>query len=388
MNQVFNHQPRKVGVDVQRRINALKIGQKMQDLPEELWHDSFRYYVKEDPNRKGGPNLRLIRLDPAKPSLTVTGYIFNKFVHPYEDRFVTPREAARLQGFPDELEFKGTLTSVQRQIGDAVPVQLGRAVFESLMNALVATQPAKKKFLALSLFSGAGGFDIAAEQTSHHSGATIHPFACVEIGKDRCDTLRGYFGNRTDIFQQNIRDVVSKDILQSCGVAKDQVDIIYGGPPCQSFSQAGKQLGMCDPRGDLIFEFVRVVSEIMPPFFVMENVSNLKGIDNGKLLQQIVAEMEAIGYSVNYRVLLATNYGSPQRRRRLVFVGTRHDIDVIGQLPEPHYGDGHSLFPLKPIKTVEDAFQGLPSPDYNPVHVPLLANKRHASQMFSASSNP
>ncbi|MCA9959226.1 MAG: DNA cytosine methyltransferase, partial [Anaerolineales bacterium] len=97
MKSVYNHEPRKVGVDVQRRINALKIGQKMQDLPEELWHDSFRYYVKEDPDRKGGPNLRLIRLDPKEPSLTVTGYIFNKFVHPYEDRFITPREAARLQ---------------------------------------------------------------------------------------------------------------------------------------------------------------------------------------------------------------------------------------------------------------------------------------------------
>jgi len=370
MKTVFNHQPRKVGVDVQRRINALKIGQKMQDLPEELWHDSFRYYVKEDPDRKGGPNLRLIRLDPSKPSLTVTGYIFNKFVHPYEDRFVTPREAARLQGFPDELEFKGTLTSVQRQVGDAVPVQLGRAVFESLMEALVKTQPGKKQFSALSLFSGAGGFDIAAEQANHYSGATLHPFACVEIGKDRCDTLKGYFGNSAKIFQTNIRDVVSEDLLQTCGLAREQVDVVYGGPPCQSFSQAGKQKGTRDLRGDLIFEFIRIVSEICPPFFIMENVSNLKGIDKGRLLQQIAAEMELIGYSVQYRVLTATNYGSPQRRRRLIFIGTRHDISVKAQLPEPTHGNGRSLFPLQPVNTVEDAFAGLPSPNYEPIEVP------------------
>src|SRR3990172_2060145 len=82
--QKFSHITRKVGPQVQKRINALKIGQKMQDLPEELWHDSFRYYVKEDPNRNGGPNLRIIRLDPRKPSLTVTVFIFNKFVHPVE----------------------------------------------------------------------------------------------------------------------------------------------------------------------------------------------------------------------------------------------------------------------------------------------------------------
>ncbi|WP_396034806.1 DNA cytosine methyltransferase [Candidatus Cyanaurora vandensis] len=110
---IHNHIARKVGVAVQERIDALKIGQKMQDLPEELWHDSFRYYLKEDPNRKGGPNMRMIRLSPEHPSLTVTAYIFNKFVHPYENRFISVREAARLQGFPDTLKFEGTLTSTQ-----------------------------------------------------------------------------------------------------------------------------------------------------------------------------------------------------------------------------------------------------------------------------------
>lgn len=372
MISVFNHEPRKVGIDVQRRINALKIGQKMQDLPEELWHDSFRYYVKEDPNRKGGPNLRMIRLDPNEPSLTVTGYIFNKFVHPYENRFITPREAARLQGFPDELEFKGTLTSVQQQVGDAVPIQLGRAVFESLLEAMVKTWPSKKRFLALSLFSGAGGFDLAAAQANHSSGAVIQPFACVEIEKDRCETLMGYFGDELKIFQEDIRAVVANDLLLDCSVPKDQVDIVYGGPPCQSFSQAGKQQGTHDPRGDLIFEFIRMVSEIHPPFFVMENVPNLKGIDNGNLLQEILQEMQGLGYSVKSRILTATHYGSPQRRKRLIFLGTRKDITVKAYLPEPKYGNKPSLFPRLPVKTVADAFAGLPSPDYEPVEVPPM----------------
>ncbi|MEI6606675.1 MAG: DNA cytosine methyltransferase, partial [Verrucomicrobiota bacterium] len=150
------HIPRKVGADVQRRINALGVGEKMQDLPEELWHPSFRFYVKEDPNRKGGPNLRLIRLDPSKPSLTVTGYIFNKFVHPCEDRYITPREAARLQGFPDSWIFQGTLTSVQRQVGNAVPIPLARAVAqEMLKHGRVNKLFGSKRPQVLSLFSGA-----------------------------------------------------------------------------------------------------------------------------------------------------------------------------------------------------------------------------------------
>src|SRR5947209_20500991 len=77
------------------------------------------------------PQNLMIRLDPTKPSLTVTGYIFNKFVHPTENRFITVREAARLQGFPDEVTFQGTLTSTQQQVGNAVP--LAKAVFLSLL---------------------------------------------------------------------------------------------------------------------------------------------------------------------------------------------------------------------------------------------------------------
>jgi DNA (cytosine-5)-methyltransferase 1 len=369
MKPVYNHQPRKVGTAVQRRINALKIGQKMQDLPEELWHDSFRYYVKEDPNRVGGPNLRLIRLDPDKPSLTVTGYIFNKFVHPYENRFITPREAARLQGFPDDLAFYGTLTSVQSQVGDAVPIKLGAAVFNAILEAMKQRWPDRQTFSALSLFSGAGGFDISAEQAAHESGAKIKPFACVEVESDRCQTLRGYFGDKLRVFRADIRDVTADGLLTECGRRPEEVDLIYGGPPCQSFSQAGKQKGTRDPRGDLIFEFIRLVDEIRPPFFVMENVSNLKGIDKGRLLQQIVQAMEACGYTVKHRLLTATDYGSPQRRRRLIFVGSRQDIGVQANLPEPTHGETRSLFGLKPIKTVRDAFAGLPSPEHEPAQV-------------------
>jgi len=165
----FSHIPRQVGPRVQERINALKIGQKMQDLPEELWHDSFRYYVKEDPTRNGGPNLRILRLDPRRPSLTVTGFVFNKFVHPEENRYITPREAARLQGFPDDFIFHGTLTSVQRQVGNAVPTQLATAVAQSILAHVEQYHPLGLGsdsyrhgcFPAASLFSGAGGMTLA-----------------------------------------------------------------------------------------------------------------------------------------------------------------------------------------------------------------------------------
>lgn len=363
---VSNHKPRQPNVAVQRRINALGIGQRMQDLPEELWHKSFRYYVKEDPNRKGGPNLRIIRLDPQQPSLTVTGYIFNKFVHPYEDRFITPREAARLQGFPDNLEFKGTITSVRQQIGDAVPVELGTAVFKRILFAACQQYPDRDDFNALSLFSGAGGFDVAIERVSQDDTANLSTFACVESESDRCETLKSYFKNKIHIFNEDINNIEARNVLEQCNRTEAQVDLIYGGPPCQSFSQAGKQKGKKDPRGILIFEFLQFVSDIKPAYFVMENVPNLKGINQGKLLAEIVAEMKDIGYDIEYDILTASEFGSPQKRRRFIFIGTRNDIEYKAKLPEITHGN--TMF-LKPIKTVEDAFRGLPSTDFIPMKV-------------------
>jgi DNA (cytosine-5)-methyltransferase 1 len=338
----------------------------MQDLPEELWHESFRFYVKEDPTRKGGPNLRIIRLDPDQPSLTVTGYIFNKFVHPYENRFITPREAARLQGFPDSLEFKGTLTSVQRQIGDAVPLELGQAIFTSLLNHFSKNWPKQKIFPALSLFSGAGGLDIAAEQATGQNGNCFQTFASVEIESDRCDTLRGYFGEHLQVFNNDITTINAEFVLNRCELPRNKVWLIYGGPPCQSFSQAGKQKGLHDPQGTLIFEFLRFIAEISPPFFVMENVANLKGISKGTLLAEILSEMNNLGYCVDYRILNAAQYGSPQKRRRFIFLGSKKGF-ATAKLPQPTHSEKANLFGLPLFKTVRQAFEGLPPPDYKPV---------------------
>ncbi|MEI7900819.1 MAG: DNA cytosine methyltransferase, partial [bacterium] len=207
-NVIDNHIPRKAGGEVLRRIEALKIGQKMQDLPEELWHKSFRYYVKEDPTRVGGPNLRMIRLDPAKPSLTVTGYIFNKFVHPYEDRFVTVREASRLQGFPDDFRFVGTLTSTQMQVGNAVPVPLAKAVAQAVLDHAVrfkvfSPEQVKARLPVLSLFSGAGGLDIGVGE-AQNGKSRWRVAGCVERDHDCCNTLRDNFAGQSRIFEADI----------------------------------------------------------------------------------------------------------------------------------------------------------------------------------------
>ena len=357
---ISNHIARRVGVDVQKRINALKIGQKMQDLPEELWHESFKFYVKHDPNRQGGPNLRMIRLDPEKPSLTVTGYIFNKFVHPYQDRFITVREAARLQGLPDDLQLQGTLTSSQLQVGNAVPVPLAKAVFQQLLKQANLLGFENRSLTALSLFSGAGGMDIGADLTQG-----IETKVAVDNWGDACATLKGYFGDRIQVIEQDISHITDPlSFWQNVSGEINKPDIIFGGPPCQAFSQAGKQRGLQDKNGGMIYEFLRFIECLQPNFFVMENVSNLKGLGGGKLYQEIWKNMINLGYNVSSGVLLAADFGTPQLRKRLFFIGCRKDIGSI-DLPLPTHGPKFELFGLLPYLTVQEAFANLPEAEFS-----------------------
>lgn len=359
---VANHIARRVGPDVQRRIDVLKIGQKMQDLPEELWHASFRYYVKEDPNRQGGPNLRMIRLDPDRPSLTVTGYIFNKFVHPYENRYVTVREAARLQGFPDAVTFEGGLGSTQLQVGNAVPVPLARAVFDTILRH-AAHKDTREPLAAFSLFSGAGGMDIGADE-ANVNGFMLHTRVSLDNWDDACRTLRRYYGDRCAVIERDITTVPDARRLWEQHADERPPDVVYGGPPCQSFSQAGKQRGVDDDRGQMIFAFLRFVEQLQPRYFVLENVSNLRGVGGGTLYRDVLSRIAALRYHVSVDLLSAADYGTPQLRQRVIFLGSRADVGPVA-LPEPTHTPFATLFGSPPYVTVGEAFNGLPQATFS-----------------------
>ena len=363
----FGHVPRRVGKRVQCRIDALGVGQKMQDLPEELWHKSFHYYVKHDPNRAGGPNLRILRLDPNKPSLTVTGYVFNKFVHPTEDRYITPREAARLQGFPDNFLFRGTLTSMQRQVGNAVPIQLAEAIATQILrhlsehNTLDLYEAYQSKPMPLlSLFSGAGGMDLGFLKAKHEP-LRFTVDTCVEIDKDCCETLRYNFPE-AKVLQSDVAKLDPQDLFSEIGIRDTLLPMVIGGPPCQAFSQAGRQNGLHDSRGRLALEFLRVVEALRPAYFVMENVPNLRGIAKGELYEQIKRHITSIGYNFTATLLCAADYGTPQLRRRLIFVGVQQPYPAVDP-PQPRHAQQPDLMTRKAYIGVGQAFDGLPQLD-------------------------
>lgn len=175
----------------------------------------------------------------------------------------------------------------------------------------------------LELFAGAGGLALGLEK------AGLKCAALNEIDKWACQTLRE---NRPN-WNVLEGDVKSFDFTKY----RNNIEIVTGGFPCQSFSYAGKRLGFKDARGTLFYEFARVVKEVNPPICIGENVKGLLSHDNGKTLKGMISILDEIGYKVApIKILKAINYKVPQKRERLILVGIRKDIDIEFNYPKPY----------------------------------------------------
>ena len=116
-----------------------------------------------------------------------------------------------------------------------------------------------------------------------------------------------------------------------------KIDVLMGGVPCQSFSQAGKREGINDDRGKLILHFIKMIDILTPNVFIIENVQGLTTHNNGHTLQMIINEINKISkYVINYKVLNANDYSVPQNRKRLIIVGINKSINKIFNFPQPH----------------------------------------------------
>lgn len=129
------------------------------------------------------------------------------------------------------------------------------------------------------------------------------------------------------------------------------IDVLMGGVPCQSFSQAGKRKGISDDRGKLILHFIKMINILNPKLFIIENVQGLVTHNNGKTLQYVIDEIKKIGkYNISYKVLNANDYSVPQNRKRLIIVGVNIELNKTFSFPTPH--------PYKPI--LKDVLDGCP----------------------------
>lgn len=126
------------------------------------------------------------------------------------------------------------------------------------------------------------------------------------------------------------------------GLKANEIDVIIGGPPCQGFSLSGKRM-LDDPRNILYKSFVDIVSDLMPPVFVMENVPGLVRLFKGKVKDDVISDFSELGYDVEMQLLSADNFGVPQQRKRVFFVGINHtkikNTDKF-IFPNPTFGEG------------------------------------------------
>jgi DNA (cytosine-5)-methyltransferase 1 len=162
---------------------------------------------------------------------------------------------------------------------------------------------------AISLFSGLGSFSKALRDLGFH--VLAHDFM-----PEACATLRS---NGFDVIQGDVRDVDFSTARYG------QVEVIIGGPPCQPFSQGGRNGGQYDER-DMLPDFTRAVAEIQPRFFMMENVRGLASPRHKAYLDKVLTDLEALGYIVEWDVLDASDYGVPQSRKRTFVMGVRVDV--------------------------------------------------------------
>lgn len=269
-------------------------------------------------------------------------------------------------------------------------------------------------FSSVSLFSGAGGLDLGLEK----AGFATRVF--VEIDRHAQQTLqenRGFWTHCDTPVLGDVSELTPGDVLAAAGLAKGEATLLAGGPPCQSFSTAGRRGAVSDPRGGLLAHFGTMVAGVRPRFFLFENVRGLlsaaikhrplrlRGKDArpleddeelGSVLQRVVLPLlrDALGYEVVLGLVNAADYGVPQTRQRVFLLGSRDhelgsdrftdDKPPLAQLLCPtHSGDKSPG--LKKWRTLGDVIQDLD--EANPEYTPYTPDRARVLKLIPAGKN-
>jgi DNA (cytosine-5)-methyltransferase 1 len=204
--------------------------------------------------------------------------------------------------------------------------------------------------IGIDLFAGAGGLSLGFEQ------AGFDIAAAVEIDPIHCATHEYNFP-KTKTICASVASLTGDEIRSLSGLGGQDVDVVFGGAPCQGFSMIGKR-AFDDQRNQLVFHYVRLVRELQPKYCVFENVKGLTLGKHARFLSELIDELKNAGYQVllPYRVLNAVDYGVPQSRERLFLMAARSD-QLLPEYPKPV---------TKPV-SVWDAIGDLPNADQFPV---------------------
>ena len=189
----------------------------------------------------------------------------------------------------------------------------------------------KNKRTCIELFAGAGGLALGLEL------AGFEEIGLVEFDNKACDTLRLNRPN-WNVIEEDVVEVSKRDLLKEFNIKKGELDLLSGGYPCQSFSYAGKKLGLEDVRGTMFYYYAEFLRQLHPKMFLAENVKGLTTHDGGRTIQTMVNVFEELGYTVEWKVLNALDYGVAEKRQRVIIIGIRNDLKdkVKFEYPIPH----------------------------------------------------
>ena len=305
--------------------------------------------LPEDIRRKNFGNT-YTRLHRQEVSSTIVPGNNALPVHPVLDRSLTPREAARIQTFPDSYVFCGDRRSQCIQVGNAVPPLMAAKIAECIKQFITGAdydgiapdnsiyvgdkvfkiqtvnKKAKRATLKFGdLFCGAGGFTQGLEQ------AGLECVLGAEFNDYAVEAYRKNFNHeclKIDLSTEENQTLVAKKLKDA------NVDLVVGGPPCQGFSIFGNRRFVNtknhdltqDKRNDLVFAFANIVVLSETPWFIMENVPGILSAHNGEYVAAIEKYFKENGYRTEHRVINAADYGAPQLRRRFILIGTKTDF--------------------------------------------------------------
>lgn len=213
-------------------------------------------------------------------------------------------------------------TALQCEIGDVVEITT------DIAQPKYAPAPEPT---CIELFAGAGGLALGIEM------AGFNTIGLIEIDKDASDTLKT---NRPSwrVINEDIAKISCLDLKKYFNLREGELDLLSGGAPCQSFSYAGKRLGLEDARGTLFYHYAKFLEQLQPKMFLFENVRGLLTHDRGRTYKTITDIFESTGYKIQKKILNAWDYGVAQKRERLITIGIRNDL--VGKMrfdfPKPH----------------------------------------------------
>lgn len=329
-----------------------------------------------------------IRLHRDKKSVTlVPGN--NAFpIHPTLNRSITPREAARVQTFPDSHTFTGTRRRQCILVGNAVPPLLAANIAKSvkfhiqketeiknkteifMLSSEVLSKTSQglslhpteiktndRKLSFVDLFCGAGGITVGL------SKAGFSPLVSADFNNEVSETHKNNFPHIDYVHGDLSQSSVKEEMLSKLKGKK--ITLLAGGPPCQGYSIFGSRRfintqdykPITDPRNKLVFTFWDYVKELQPDWVMMENVPGFASLDKGKFLKELVKTIKELGYNnFDYRILNCADYGVPQKRKRFILLANK--TGHIIPWPKPKYFENPKSWQIG-YRTVGDVITDL-----------------------------